>query len=227
MKPEFIIFFLSNPILTVIVLVLYNYFRKKSINQADLEDQPEIAALIESAKAPIQKALSLEIESFKNQYDLIKNLKEKEFQIKFLSYNHTIERVIKLDSLISEVFWIDLDRSRTESANDDQWKRLLELRRFVFDSTLYTNKDVISSALDLVVTFETLFRIPKNELHTADQYYKKLSFSTSSKLDRFKDLCKKNYHFDDIESSIYSSKDLVEHYKTHVDSGENRETRGE
>ena len=220
MTTEFIALLVYQPILVLLGVFLYHYFVQKGKNRADREDKPQIAALVEAAKAPIQEALALEIEKYRTSVSQISEAKDREFQVKFHAHGHTLNRVMQLDAMVSELFWLDLDRPRNQSANQTEWEKLTNTRRYVFDSTMYISKEIISVALDIVVKFEILFRFPKNQIQQGEQYYRTVSDEISLKIDKFKDDCRARYHFDSVESTAFSAAELQAHHQQFVKNEE-------
>ncbi|TGM13036.1 hypothetical protein EHQ81_12000 [Leptospira selangorensis] len=209
---DYIYFALVQIILYSLFLFLKSYMNKKGKNMADIEDLPLITKIVESIKAKLNKEALLDLEIFKNISGASFKKIDIEKEIHLSAYKLTIERLVGLDKLISECFWMYLDKPRTRAATPDEWKKLLELRRYIFDSTMYLDRTIISLALDISSAYDTLMRLIGSDVDR-DQYYANLSMSISEKYDTFKGVSKNRYYFDAVNSVVKSTSELIDYYK--------------
>lgn len=190
------------------------FLKRKGINLANFEDSKLLTEVVETIKSKINKETLSSVEEYKKLLDIKILPFEIERELKNASYKYTLDRIIELDKRINQSFWIYLDaRHKQSGPTDSDREILLDLRRFIFDSTLYIDKDIISDAIKISVNFDTLLDAPREELYRVD-FYKKISSELNPNIDSLKEKLRKKYHFDQMADLIISAKELESVFST-------------
>lgn len=156
-------------------------------------------------------------EAISNQFPAAQLSFQTEKEIKLATHEISIKRVVELCSLIDAAYWkwLELSHKADADSRSEELQNLWEMRKFVFNSYPYLDKELVSQALTVTITLNSLMEhiLDKDPRSDGQSHIRELTDKINPQIDKFKDLVRSKYFFGSAGDIIIKAQEMQTAYE--------------